>query len=463
MRKLLLFAVFLLPAVAYGEQPVRVVYAPLTALDEAGKKLVKDMDKAIVAELQERRRIAVVQRDVTSGAGQDSYVAVTSVHAAWLADAEKAYDQGNNDQAVTYLQRYLKDVSQKPQSANLSDLGRAHLLLSATQFRRGKEDEGQQSLDELVRLRPDLEVTSAAYPPLFIRLHQKAFVRWRDKSSGTIVIDAPDGSELALNGRKVPVATVLNVPPGVHYVSLSAGVKQIVRKIEVEGGEVKQVAFGATQQKGALAGNRFDRPVKRSLGSLANKQSAPFLVTAVASVMGSELVIKLLMVTSTGEGGSLGDFSVDLDLLSASVEAQKIADRIVDAIDRPPADVEIAPLLSASAVTGQSITVEYFSARPDAMASVAPRPVEEPKQDVTPKVLIVPQVEPRDARPSEYRPITAAPGETPTARVLETKQKPVYKQWWLWTIVGAVVVGGVTTGVLLGTAKVGNVSVSAQW
>jgi hypothetical protein len=256
---------------------------------------------------------------------------------------------------------------------------------------------------------------------------------------------------------------VLSVPPGIHYVSLSAGIKQIVRKIDVESGEVKQVAFGATQQKGALSGNRFDRPVKRALGSLANKQSAPFLVTAVASVMGSELVIKLLMVTSTGEGGSLGDFSVDLDLLSASVEAQKIADRIVEALDRPPADSELAPLLSASAVTGQSITMEYFSTRSDAVASVAPRPVEEPRQDVTPKVLIVPQVEPRDSRPSEYRPIIAAPGDTPSARVLETKQKPVYKQWWLWTIVGAVVIGGVTTGVLLGTAKVGNVSVNAQW
>jgi tetratricopeptide (TPR) repeat protein len=36
---------------------------------------------------------------------------------------------------------------------------------------------------------------------------------------------------------------------------------------------------------------------------------------------------------------------------------------------------------------------------------------------------------------------------------LRKSEKPLYKKWWLWTIVGAVVVGGVVTGVVLGTAK----------
>jgi hypothetical protein len=43
---------------------------------------------------------------------------------------------------------------------------------------------------------------------------------------------------------------------------------------------------------------------------------------------------------------------------------------------------------------------------------------------------------------------------------------PVYKKWWLWTIVGAVVVGGaVTAGVLLGGqgSKTSNVTGQARW
>jgi hypothetical protein len=34
-----------------------------------------------------------------------------------------------------------------------------------------------------------------------------------------------------------------------------------------------------------------------------------------------------------------------------------------------------------------------------------------------------------------------------------TQATPVYKKWWLWTLVGAVVVGGVTAGAVLGTQQ----------
>lgn len=43
---------------------------------------------------------------------------------------------------------------------------------------------------------------------------------------------------------------------------------------------------------------------------------------------------------------------------------------------------------------------------------------------------------------------TAVVSTTPSARVERT---PVYKKWWLWTVVGVVVAGGVATGVALGT------------
>jgi hypothetical protein len=43
---------------------------------------------------------------------------------------------------------------------------------------------------------------------------------------------------------------------------------------------------------------------------------------------------------------------------------------------------------------------------------------------------------------------------------------PVYKKWWLWTIVGVAVVGGATAaGVVLGTksSKAASVTGRAQW
>ena len=33
------------------------------------------------------------------------------------------------------------------------------------------------------------------------------------------------------------------------------------------------------------------------------------------------------------------------------------------------------------------------------------------------------------------------------------EKKPVYKEWWLWTVVGVVVAGGVAAGVVCGLGK----------
>jgi hypothetical protein len=176
----------------------------------------------------------------------------------------------------------------------------------------------------------------------------------------------------------------------------------------------------------------------------------------------------VLFVTSEGEGGSLGDFSVDLDMLSASVEASKIGDRVVQAVARPPADVDLAPLVSAAAVTGQMSTLSYFSTA-DAVAIVptVKKPVTEPQPepDVAPKVIVVPQLaaRERDEVSPTQRPIVVTPGTAPGASASMSKRTPVHKQWWLWTIVGLAVAGGVTAGVLVGTARVGDVSVNAQW
>lgn len=448
-------------------QPVRVVYAPMTAMDEPSRKLAAEMDKAILQELSERPQIVVLQREAQGG-GADTYTTVTGVHQAWLADADKALDQGKLEHGVTMLQRYVYDATKRPESANLTLLGRAYLALSVTQFRRGKEDEGQEALEELVRLRPDIEVAASAYPPLFVRLHQKALQRWREKSTATLVIEAPESAQITLDGRKVPAGTITDVPAGLHYVALAAGPKQIVRKVDVRQGEVKQVAFGAAGGgKGALAANRFDRSVKRALASVADRQNAAFIVAIAAGVVGSEMVMKALLVSNDGSGGSLGDFGVDLDMLSSSIEAGKIADRVVMATERMPADVELAPLVSAAAVTGQMATMSYFAEASETVA-VAPtvkKPVTEPEPqpDAVPKVIVVPQIEPREEPHEAGKPIVVAPGTTPQATTTVQKSKPVYKQWWLWTIVGLAVAGGVTAGVLVGTARVGDVSVSAQW
>ncbi len=47
--------------------------------------------------------------------------------------------------------------------------------------------------------------------------------------------------------------------------------------------------------------------------------------------------------------------------------------------------------------------------------------------------------------------IKKAAKPAPVKAAPKTVKTPLYKKWWLWTIVGVVVVGGVATGVVLGT------------
>jgi tetratricopeptide (TPR) repeat protein len=71
--------------------------------------------------------------------------------------------------------------------------------------------------------------------------------------------------------------------------------------------------------------------------------------------------------------------------------------------------------------------------------------------------------------PAERKPIEPAPAAPPPATTAATsptgltatappRHKPVYKQWWLWTAVGAAVLVGVGVGVGVGLANSGSKS-----
>jgi hypothetical protein len=62
----------------------------------------------------------------------------------------------------------------------------------------------------------------------------------------------------------------------------------------------------------------------------------------------------------------------------------------------------------------------------------------------------LPTVEPRPPLQQEASAPPSAPAPAPVV-VVEPKATPVYKKWWLWTIVGVVVVGGVVTGAVVAT------------
>lgn len=488
--KLALWAALTLSVVApladaVAAPAVRVVYVPISPLDEEAKAFTARIDEVLLTELSDRKRVYMMQHKSDGSDGTtDVLAAANPQHDDWVSEAARQESGGRVDAAVATLQKYIMDVERRPYSANLGLLGRARLALAAAQFKRGKEDEGQKALDELVRLRPDLEVPVSSYPPLFVRLHAKALQKARDSASASLTIEAPDGAVVTLNGRSVSIAGFVDVPAGTHYVAMTAAGKQIVRTVTLRSKDNKTVTFGAASAAGLLAQNRFDKRTKRALGAIADAEGAPYAVSGVAAVVGDSVLVRLVFVASTGLGAPLGEFSIDKDLLSATVEASKMADKVTAAVDSAPTAPDLVPLLAGVKLAGEPALLSYFGpgtlAAPQIVSLNAPstpnkRPVlggsdAGAPNEIAPaakgQTVFVPPPPPdtADEEETRYRRIIAAP-DTPGANRSTTYavSKPAYKQWWLWTIVGAVVVGaGVATGLVL-TAKVGDVAVNAEW
>jgi len=297
---------------------------------------------------------------------------ITAQHDVWVDDASRFLDTGDPEAAVPLLTRYLTDVQQHPQTANLSLLGRAWLLLSTAHARRGKEDDARTALEELVRVRPDIALALQDYPPLFVRQHQKALQRARDKATAALRISGPDDASITVNGRASRLGLITHVPAGVHFVAWQLGAKQITRKVEVKVGGVN-VTFGGVS--GAQDGEpqsyfELNAPVAAPPAVIIERMPPPPVVT------------------------------------EKEAPAESRRPRVL-AVARPPGDASVA----------------------------------------SPKVLIV--------SPAEVD------RQAAVAKTIEPT--PVFKQWWLWTIVGAVVAGATVATVLVLTAKVGDVAVTAEW
>ena len=93
----------------------------------------------------------------------------------------------------------------------------------------------------------------------------------------------------------------------------------------------------------------------------------------------------------------------------------------------PVAPAQPAPVQPIPAAPGPSVTAPGYAAQP----ATSPYPAPPPGSDQQPAGTLVAQQQPAE------------------------QSGPVYTKWWFWTIIGAVVVGGVVTAVVLssGTSK----------
>ncbi len=451
-------------ATAAAATPIRVVYLPLALLPD--DLTAENIDEAFHAELSEQASLLVVaptsRRDKAEGL-------VVRKEASWLLQARAELDKGHIDKAITALKKGITSTEKKPEAVPVSTITEARLLLSVAEFRRGADDEGQKSLEEFARLRPQAKLVAKDYPPLFVRLLEQAKARWQKKSNGELDIDADAPGTVELDGTLLgaPPLQVERVPPGMHFLAFVSGEKQAVKRIEV-GGTAQSIHFAVAARGGhALSKNIFAHASKTALGQLARDEGAAYVVSGVVVAMHGTHNVAMVVVNGSGEGQVAGSVTLDGDPSGWAGEVNKVIAKLVTLTTHGVKDEDANPLLVGAASGAESLCdLDMFPAdrAPPKPEKVAEKP-EAPKGQ---RPLKVKPIEPLAPEPKyEQAPQTVSPDsgsrtpvEQTTAPVVKT---PLYQQWWLWTIVGAVVAGGVITAVVVSTAKVNQVSIHASW
>ncbi len=275
---------------------------------------------------------------------------------------------------------------------------------------------------------PEFELNPKQYPGLFITTHRRVRDRLLKGDKAVVLVDATaTGAQVVIDGRPTAQAPakLKGLYPGAHLV-------RVLREGLAPWGAIVTVAAGAEanvspgffdpSQSGPgddLAQNRFSVPSAAVVAEAARAANVKGGVVGVVSKASGRVVVQLLYVdAASGKVATLSQMKLQGDLLDIGIESLKARARIEEvAAEAAPtlADADPAEALIEGARAGAGVTLAEVNLKFQVKAS----------RDMP---AIGREVVPEDA------PIFAQPWFMPTA-----------------IAVGAVVVVGVTGGVLFGT------------
>ncbi len=346
--------------------------------------------------------------------------AVSSSSSSWLKNAKKNFEEGK----ALYDDLGIEEAAEKFKSAlkyfednieNVSDM----TLMSEIIFYLGASYE---LIDE--------EEQAASYFSLYLSINPdgqpgdsfseevvSAFdgVK-RDRKSagkGSVKVQSNiDGALVFIDGRIAGMtpATLRGVSEGKHYYRIHKnGFRAAGGSVSVRGGKTATINETLTKNSSASAVAELEEEMKSGFGSLAMIRKA----------------------TDLAEDNNLSNVFVVKASLGAD-ERLKYQAYMIDCDKKEFKKSEAVFDLPEKGAAAKSVSLNQFN-----------------------KALV--------EDPYEYKPISDLLMEEADLLGLSDKpaetqkddkeKKPVYKEWWLWTVVGVVVAGGVAAGVVCGLGK----------
>lgn len=373
--------------------------------------------------------------------------------------------------------------------------------IAASFLNGGYNEEGNGALANVLTLRPGLSVDAGEFGPKFVAAVDAAKKRVTEGPSITVVAE-PAEAAIYVDGRLVGTGTqvVSGLPRGKHFVRVvadshipgskvvvtkgSAGAKAAValksRLPKVK--ERKVVAAPVVESKArplteyARTGAYLEPGFVKEAQAAANKTLADFVLFSYLARSDSSFQLGLfLMDARSGELVPVDPAIVDTDLGNLQIALLDLESRLAKAVTEFPRD---------RLVKARPAIYDLRAARPvpvpTPVAAVVPAPAPTPAPTPAPAQVVEPAPvrtsgELTSAQPALPPAAPASPSggfdELPSDFPMENlapapAKTPVYKKWWLWTIVGVVVAGGATAaGLLLSNKgdKTSTVTGEARW
>lgn len=367
-------------------------------------------------------------------------------------------------QAVTL---YLGD----PATCDFPAVQEAFLQIAVAGFRLGREKEADRALTNFTRLDPGLRLPAGKYPPVFLRVADRARDKLERGGRGAILVNGPAGARALVDGRVVgPVpATAAKLFAGEHYVQVEgAQGERWGQAVEVVAGEEAQVkAVFTTQAEVALmstvppdAPAVLDAAFEQRLRAYCQTVDAQYALVGILMRLDDHRHVVGSALYSAQRGGFsiLEQRSMDDLMNGANVEAFRLADGVVGAMRAfgEPAALPVSLKVKPPA-TGAS-PLETARADPAGREASRPRLIPEGSQGGGGD-------SPSQAQGSSGqapRPQRTRGGERPPETV---DQWAASVPWWGWTLVGlgaGLVVGGATYAIVQANRPISG-TVVARW
>lgn len=415
----------------------------------------------------------------------------------FVQKGESALEDEEFSEAARQFQSAIKLMEENGDAVDdLRLLADLYLKLGVALFRNGDEDEGDDALAKAVHFSPERRLSETEWPPIFIRIYDRARYNVLKRPRARIEVKAKPGASVLFDGRNLGKSPIVlaDALPGIHWVRIETpGQPAKAKRIALRGkativlefeGEDEAPAADADGVAAALAANEVQKGHVDQARDAGRKAGADFVMLgAIHKTATAYNIYTVLVEVKSGKVGRLVDVAFDLDMLSAQIEVFKLAEdagaQAKGSFSRPEEKLVFAVAPQLRLKKKSRSTPAAAKAKVTTVAA-APPPIDKPQAPTVaeraavasaggggsgpvkpPRAGVVPKDEEDSGKKARPRPELTSSAVVPKD---EDEDEGGGVAWWIWALAGvAVVGGGLGVGLALGSGSSDEGSLGIRW